>query len=348
VEWVDGIDRVNGRLMPMAIRADGSRLPVEPSQLQLAHVKTVTVRKRLLQSNFKAWGQAGAQEYLSGLGAPLTTSENHLVFSVEHDRMRFLVPAVVLLRALFRPYHLLADFLFAPQGLEQVCVPNADTRGMVHWTLRELRQRQGNLASLHQPLAWMWSFPSAHKLWHSVYDHARGGRLGFCLPEGDVDLIVRGVCSGNTVYATEARVTRIVTGERPYTYAAGHPGIIAFHDGSALTGRSLPRAIAHDSALQAVRGRWSVSDAEWKRIEPILLKQQVKYKRRLHSLRGLLDGVVTKLGTGASWKSISYSVGNWNNVTREYQQWVKDGRWARVRSVLIEMRGSVSGMSEIC
>ena len=262
------------------------------------------------------------------------------IFAVEYDGTWFLMPALVLLQALFRPLHLLADYLLRPQGLEQVCIPCADNCHDVEWSLLGLRNRQGSLSTLRQPMAWMWSFPSARKMWESVYECGQGGALGLLLPEGEIELVVRGALRGDTLCVTDACFTRVITEEKPYPFASGHTGKITFHENVAFTGRHTAPTPTLDETIRTVHGSWSVTDAEWTRIEPILVGNPIKKKPRLHDLRDLLDGVLVKLGSGIPWQKVEYKVGTWNNAAGAYQQWVKDGRWQRVRATLVESRGS--------
>ena len=93
-------------------------------------------------------------------------------------------------------------------------------------------------------MAWMWSFPSARKMWDSVYESGQGGALGLVLPEGEIELVLHGTRTPAGVLVTAAHLVRIVTDESPYTFALGHTGIVVFHDGANFEpGAASPRLL---------------------------------------------------------------------------------------------------------
>lgn len=134
-----------------------------------------------------------AHEYLAGLGVELDVTERHRVFSVSHDGVRYLIPTLLLMKAMFRPFSQLTPFLFAPNGLELMSIP--DPRGpepSVHLMPGVLDTYSRRTASVREPLSWYWSFPTARRCWDSAYAWARQGHLALDLPTGKIRLVIAG------------------------------------------------------------------------------------------------------------------------------------------------------------
>lgn len=63
--------------------------------------------------------------------------------------------------------------------------------------------------------------------------------------------------------------------------------------------------------------------------------------KQKHDLRIIVDWVLEKLGTGTPWRDVANGSLPWNIVQRHYRKWCLDGRWDRMREVLIGMRASI-------
>ncbi|MBN3762323.1 transposase [Burkholderia sp. Ac-20365] len=84
---------------------------------------------------------------------------------------------------------------------------------------------------------------------------------------------------------------------------------------------------------------WTVSDAEWKSIVPILFKSQVEARDSHQRYRFMVDSIIIKLGTGRTWAEVASSRGLSRTTLIRFFGVIKcDGRWAEVRSFLCSNR----------
>ena len=87
-----------------------------------------------------------------------------------------------------------------------------------------------------------------------------------------------------------------------------------------------------------MRGRWEISDAQWKLIEP-----RLRPKRRAdgrgrpwQDTRAVLNGILWVLGTGAQWRELPNKYPPYQTCHRRFQQWVRGGKLEGILRVLAE------------
>jgi len=87
-----------------------------------------------------------------------------------------------------------------------------------------------------------------------------------------------------------------------------------------------------------MRGRWELSDAQWKLIEPILRPQRRTdgRGRPWQDTRTVLNGILWVLGTGAQWRELPNKYPPYQTCHRRFQQWVRAGKLERILRVLAE------------
>ena len=87
-----------------------------------------------------------------------------------------------------------------------------------------------------------------------------------------------------------------------------------------------------------MRGRWELSDAQWQLIEPILRpgRRSDGRGRPWQDTRGVLDGILWVLGTGAEWRELPKKYPPYQTCHRRFQQWVREGKLERILRVLAE------------
>jgi transposase len=87
-----------------------------------------------------------------------------------------------------------------------------------------------------------------------------------------------------------------------------------------------------------MRGRWELSDAQWQLIEPILRpgRRSDGRGRPWQDTRGVLDGILWGLGTGAQWRELPKKYPPYQTCHRRFQQWVREGKLERILRVLAE------------
>ena len=87
-----------------------------------------------------------------------------------------------------------------------------------------------------------------------------------------------------------------------------------------------------------MRGRWELSDAQWKLIEPILRpKRRTDGRGRpWQDTRAVLNGILWVLGTGAQWRELPQKYPPYQTCHRRFQRWVREGKLERILRVLAE------------
>ena len=83
--------------------------------------------------------------------------------------------------------------------------------------------------------------------------------------------------------------------------------------------------------------RHSVSDEEWKRIEP-LLPQQKEFGRPSIDRRKLIDAMLWIFKTGAPWRDLPEHHGNWKTVYNNFCRWRDLGVWENVLKNINEQK----------
>lgn len=68
-----------------------------------------------------------------------------------------------------------------------------------------------------------------------------------------------------------------------------------------------------------------LSDAEWRRIAPLLLRPNLR-GRPYRDPRGVLNGILWVLRTGAPWRALPLRYGSWQTAYSRYRCWQRDGR----------------------
>lgn len=347
MDWVEGLERRDGALVARVVCL-GKPCRLEAlGTMRLSEATSSRVRRVRVDSDFKNWSTASAHEYLAGLGIDLDVTERHRVFSVSHDGVRYLIPTLVLMKAMFRPFSQLIPFLFIPNGLELMSVHDTSCpHPSVHLMPGVLDTHSRRAASIREPLSWYWSFPSARQCWDSAYAWARKGHLALDLPAGKIRLVFKGRLEGGTCYVTDCSVTRVDIDEEAHDFARNHRKLVLFHEGAALgdqrKGKKGRPAPLSDSKLQMRGDTWSLSDDEWSAIKPIVTPNRSNGGRsRQHDLRTLLDGIVEKVGTGIPWQKASYKTGDWRNACWEYRRLRNGGEWEQICSVLARTRTQV-------
>src|SRR5215472_13585999 len=84
-----------------------------------------------------------------------------------------------------------------------------------------------------------------------------------------------------------------------------------------------------------MRGRWELSYAQWKLIEPILRPQRRAdgRGRPWQDTRAVLNGILWVLGTGAQWRELPRKYPPYQTCHRR-QQWVRERKLEPILRVL--------------
>lgn len=323
--WAVGIARREGELT--AVLRDVSGLDASAPLDSLSSEGLPACKQwRLIETNFAAWAQCSSDPMVRVLGLPAGPA-NHVVWEFELRRRTYVVPALALMRALFRPPAQVLVPLFRPQGLDGICTyVDGQVTFNRWWRAAKL---QASRPSTVAPLTWMHAFPSARRMASSVYRHAVEGALGMELPHARCRMRVAGAPNGARFYVTQVWMSSVEALEEPFDFARSVGRVFSFidrveHDATAE--EHVPAA-----RLPTRNGETCVSDEEWTQLAPVLDTQKgsTKYDRRV-----MLDGVLEKVCTGRPWRDVEYSVGTYVTASRQYITWRNNGTWTRICEVI--------------
>lgn len=330
MEWLDGIEKHPSQGWKFRCLGKHGELRLcsmrEVHDVKLPQVNSL--KRQAITLRFEDGELTNAQEYLSYWGWETSVSSQHQIYAYQVGNVRYLIPAFLLWRALIRPLRALLPFALQTKSLNSFCVRTAgENVGVVFWP-GVLSGRVESESDRIQ-MSWLHSFPSANKAWLSILAYASAGQLGFSVPLGTGKCIIKGEKLQNTFYVTALTAISLVTNEAPFPHEVNHPRELQFHIATPVVRSSnshFPKRI--QSSELGSRGSAPLSDAEWKKIEPILFSSDVM--RRKYPLRVTADAVLQKLATGVPWKDMPLDTISWNDAYQHYRRWLKSGKLQRV------------------
>ncbi len=80
--------------------------------------------------------------------------------------------------------------------------------------------------------------------------------------------------------------------------------------------------------------RYAISDADWKRLEPLLPGRPGTPGRSGNDNRRFLDAVNWIARNGGPWRDLPERLGKWNSVWRRFDRWSRAGVWQRIAEAL--------------
>lgn len=339
MEWAEGIEVLGGQLVAGVV-TNGCRTRVRPEQLDQRGLPLLKGKNIVLKNvQLKELVPTSADEYLSALGFEATSCDTsrHAVYLLHYGAQKLYIPALALMRGLFRPSRDLLPELFKPQALDRLCVPlthSTDTVEIVAtWTTRE---KQGRLNPTNL-LSWLYFNPSARKLAESVHRHAMHGRLALELPDVRVHMSVQGTTTGDQLLVTWCNVNCIEQDVLDAVSGKTHVNTVRLS--CTTKGRSvakalkqLPRPKTHHN------GATLITNEEWPCVLELLQLTPRELRVRAN-LRLIVDLILMKLHSNAKWVDIE-NIGGipYGNVIRHYSKLVRTGRMQKVLALLSEMR----------
>ena len=82
--------------------------------------------------------------------------------------------------------------------------------------------------------------------------------------------------------------------------------------------------------------RHDMTDAIWSILEQYLPKQSGEWGgNNANDNRIFVNAVFWILRTGAPWRDLPPSYGNWNSIAKRFRRWVEAGRWEKILENLI-------------
>jgi transposase len=78
----------------------------------------------------------------------------------------------------------------------------------------------------------------------------------------------------------------------------------------------------------------AISDGDWAALQPAIAALTRRGPKGRDD-RAFFEGVVWVMRTGAPWRDIPPSFGNWNTLYQRFRRWAKAERWERMRQLLL-------------
>jgi hypothetical protein len=348
MEWTMGISTRTGEFRGEIIQGDAATQYVSLPTLLSSGLPEDSAERKTIRSHFHEWRIADETEYLQAFGSPHAASGRHIVFELAQGAERTLVPALALIRSIFRPKRFIFPLMFGPQALDRVChLDHSQFPGRLVIDARWpafVGERHGDFGAA---LSWMCSFPSARVMAASVHEHARAGRIGLLLPDARVRMRVCGKRIGRTMFATSISPREIDATESPFPFATGHSGRVTYFNRSHNT-RNMDNLVLADRSIPVhPDGSVDLTDSEWEIIGPTLTSED--NRRRLHNPRHLFDGILRKHALGLSWNKTPYKTGSRANATFAFLRWKSTGSFQAgvnfLKAVRQQNAGSAVGLS---
>ena len=190
------------------------------------------------------------------------------------------MPAGVLMCSMFRPFAGMSKYAFAPQGLDNLCIPSGNEERPEVLFFTSARSSTGmqpeNAPGILNSLSWMHAFPSARRMWDSALDHVLTGRLDLSLPKGSFSFYGRSSPAGDRLLITELHLMLLRTEEEPFPAYSAHTRDIEFervlHSEDRVTGGTgnpITKA-----ALPSRAGCYTLDDDEWAQISRIAVARK--------------------------------------------------------------------------
>lgn len=80
----------------------------------------------------------------------------------------------------------------------------------------------------------------------------------------------------------------------------------------------------------SIHRRGDLSDAQWKRLKPLLPAQKPNVGRPSNDHRTLVNGILWIVRTGAPWRDLPERYGPWQTVSGRFYRWCQQGLWQRI------------------
>lgn len=331
MEWLDGFEMHCGTLVARLVTNAGIRHEENLGTLAKVGVPDGDYEWRApFTTDFADWACATTEGYLEAFPslADASSSGSHQIFRFRHGWSDFLVPALVLFRALFPLIPEAFEYAFTPRMLELLCQP-LENDG--HWSvvLPDFKgvYRGRDRPSTRESLTWGSLFPSANKAWSSVYKNCCQGVLSMSLPLAQARVLPIGIKRGRTVHVTSLTISAVLALEPPFDFASGAANSFLWNRNASPLGPHTNQYQEPAIHRKSSSYTW-LTDAEWARVRHVCDPAQSLTGRKPRDCRRTIaDGLLQRYVTGSPWKEIAQIPLTPNALEDHWYQWRKDGRF---------------------
>ena len=349
MEWIERVEWHEGQLMPIFVNKSGQHRPGA-----LADSKAFLGGRRKQEHNRFSFSTSllklcSAKPYLSAMGFDLAVDEGHEVFSLQLDSITYVIPAYVFIMAIGAMWRVLAPEFLKPMNTSHRFLADfsTDPPSVIHKFGRPSTPdlRPLNSFGLSEKLMWLSSYPSAQRMWASVFLKGCSGVLGCDVAEATMSVRLSAKSIGKTRFVYFMHICGLTPQEDPFPFAAqlGRRDFV-FKDMSGAMARidnlCASRDAAHksktfvgDHTLLCANGGSAQTDQEWGLVQEVLFIRQ----RRVKDARHNIDVILEKLSSGRPWQRFG--------ITSKYKEYywrcLESGSWPRIYELLQASRASV-------
>ncbi|BCZ81691.1 hypothetical protein PTKU64_53660 [Paraburkholderia terrae] len=333
--WLHGIERRNGVLTAKVVKGESD---IEWTNIEAAwevDIPMTSTSRISGTSCFSRWKLVDAAQYLSETAIEVDLAANrHQIFEVDHNGLCLVVPAILVLKALFKPNATVFEYLFRPSGLDMLLAPK-HTNGSTSVALlrRKLRQHVPIGDTSLERLRWLYCFPSARAAFDSVYTSATSGVVGIKLPTAEIEISLKGCLRGRKFFASSLTIGGCAPLEAPFDWAGQQP--LRFLLREPAIGEYLNSTLVDSEIIEGPIG-WELSDDEWASVKHLF--PTGPRCRSAEQTRAFVGAIIAKLGTGEGWASVNSKHGTTSAVSSLYRDYRLSGKWHMLVTTVIEMR----------
>lgn len=344
MSWAAGFCVDDGRLAVHLLKSCGhlEKVPVE-ALVTAGLSDSGRTCKTVHGANLRSWEETDPAPYFFAfnLVIPEMHRNAHKVYRFQEKGSSIFVPALAWHRAFFRPNARMLPMMYGLHALDRLCFVNpSDGKSvtLMGWASNS-EVRQG---TFEQRLAWMRLFPSATEMTHSVHRYAMGGEFGLNFPSGSATLFLRGVAVGKDFFANRIELGQFTPNESLLAESSALHGKFFFRAESNRSSDDTSRSVhAAPPILARHDGLISLSDDEWQSLKNLLDGPCCSFMR--HDRRLILDGILDKLATQRTWRSLETPGVKWINYANSFRLWMANGKMHTVAAQLNKMRASRLG-----
>lgn len=283
MSWVISVDPIDQTAT--IINKQGDSTEVGLKDLTRLGVPSTTSRQRFIfEDELSSLRITTPNTYLAAFGFNLTknTSNKHTVFSCLVNDVTIHIPALVLMRAFFRPVNTVFSIVFKPAGIDELSFIGYNK--LTPQVVIDHKRLSAHIATVQHgisqgvALSWLQLSKSAKKTSHSVYTSALNGQLSLSLPSGQVKMILHGKRLEQDLFVTKASL--IFINVDASDNLSGATEEFLFH-AMADASRTPAASIRGIAVPQHRDGTVLITDNEWNEIGQLLFtrKQQGFWKK---------------------------------------------------------------------
>ena len=329
MQWIESIGREGSVLRPIYVDKDGKRAFGSLTECKSRMVVRGYQAAILLDVPLESLQPADPAEYLAAMGLENVDPRGHEIFVFDHDNKLIHIPAAVLLQSLISRLSNVGDSLLEAGSLTRIARPLVTDGALsIKYDRKVTLNISGQLPCVQSRFTWLSCFPSARRMWGSVYANATQGRLSLSMPSATIRASVIGLRADGAVYGTRLSIKELTPTEEALPFARpfassqftfrSHPDTPGLQKFQASGQHS---SITSDDRIPRGEHGWAMTDAEWHSVFRGLSARG--YLTRGHARAGL-DIALQKFGSGVTWKTFGAAC---RNSQSTHFRWNQSGKW---------------------